>query len=173
MYKVIFSILIISLSMKTVFAEELTQEENEAPVTSEATPLSVEQKNIIDLMQNNLKFESEKLNIENQITLAKLRKELKEVNELLNEPSIQEKPVTNEPENEAYENKINELMDAPIKPAERPKVIMISHIAGVKKIGVMNPENKQVTFIAENIPFRMNGMRYRVVMKNQQYRVVE
>lgn len=171
MYKIVFSFLILIISSQSVFAEE--QAENLGVTESETPALSIEQKNIIDLMQNNLKFESEKLNIENQITLAKLKKELKEVNELLNEPVIQNKPVMNEPENEAYEQKITELMDAPIKPTEKPKVIMISHVAGVKKIGVLNPENRQVIFTTENMPFRMNGMRYRVVLKNQQYRVIE
>ncbi|MGG4662639.1 hypothetical protein [Providencia vermicola] len=171
MHKIILPLIIVMISSQNAFAEE--QSESVDAVAPETAELSIEQKNIIDLMQNNLKFESEKLNIENQITLAKLRKELKEVNELLNEPMVQERTIVNEPENEAYEQKITELMDAPIKPTERPKVIMISHIAGVKKIGVINPENKQVTFTTENTPFKMNGMRYRVVLKNQQYRVIE
>lgn len=171
MRKIILPLIIVMISSQNAFAEE--QSESVDAVAPETAELSIEQKNIIDLMQNNLKFESEKLNIENQITLAKLRKELKEVNELLNEPMVQERTIVNEPENEAYEQKITELMDAPIKPTERPKVIMISHIAGVKKIGVINPENKQVTFTTENTPFKMNGMRYRVVLKNQQYRVIE
>ncbi|WP_353241668.1 hypothetical protein [Providencia sp.] len=171
MYKIVFSFFILVVGSQNAFAEE--QVENQGLTEPEAPVLSIEQKNIIDLMQNNLKFESEKLNIENQITLAKLKKELKEVNELLNEPIVQDKPVVNEPENEAYEQKITELMDAPIKPTEKPRVIMISHVAGVKKIGVLNPENRQVTFTAENTTFRMNGIRYRVVLKNQQYRVIE
>ncbi|HEC8327200.1 MULTISPECIES: hypothetical protein [Providencia] len=171
MHKIILPLFIVMIGSQNAFAEE--QNESVDAVAPETAELSIEQKNIIDLMQNNLKFESEKLNIENQITLAKLKKELKEVNELLNEPMVQERTIVNEPENEAYEQKINELMDAPIKPAERPKVIMISHIAGVKKIGVINPENKQVTFTTENTPFKMNGTRYRVVLKNQQYRVIE
>lgn len=123
--------------------------------------------------QNNLQFESEKLNIENQITLAKLKKELREVNELLNEPSTIEQTVSREPVNEAYEQNINELMDAPVKPADKPKVVMVSHVAGTKKIGVINSENNRVSFVSENTPFKMNGSSYRVVFRNEQYRVVD
>lgn len=172
MQKIMFSILALMMSTQFAYADDTQTETIENP-QEEAEVISVEQKNIINLMQNNLKFESEKLNIENQITLAKLKKELQEVNALLNESSMSEQRVNDEPENDAYDQKITELMDAPIRAAEKPKVVMVSHVAGVKKIGVMNSENNAVSFVTENTPFRMNGMRYRVVLKNNQYRVVE
>lgn len=171
MQKIMLSILTLAMSLQVSHANTEDGLIENSP--EEVEVVSIEQQNIINLMQNNLQFESEKLNIENQITLAKLKKELREVNELLNEPSTIEQTVSREPVNEAYEQNINELMDAPVKPADKPKVVMVSHVAGTKKIGVINSENNRVSFVSENTPFKMNGSSYRVVFRNEQYRVVD
>lgn len=164
MQKIMLSILTLAMSLQVSHANTEDGLIENSP--EEVEVVSIEQ-------QNNLQFESEKLNIENQITLAKLKKELREVNELLNEPSTIEQTVSREPVNEAYEQNINELMDAPVKPADKPKVVMVSHVAGTKKIGVINSENNRVSFVSENTPFKMNGSSYRVVFRNEQYRVVD
>ncbi|EJD6374928.1 hypothetical protein LHV16_18455 [Providencia rettgeri] len=171
MQKIMFSILTLGISLQFAYADP--QAESMELPNIENKEVSIEQKNIVDLMQRNLQFESEKLHIENQITLAKLKKELKEVNEILNESPSQETVATKELDNDVEEQRINELMDTPVKSMDKPKVIMISYVAGIKKIGVVNSENSRISFVSENKPFSMNGMRYRVILKNNQYKVVD
>lgn len=72
MQKIMFSILTLGISLQFAYADP--QAESMELPSIENKEVSVEQKNIVDLMQRNLQFESEKLHIENQITLAKLKK---------------------------------------------------------------------------------------------------
>ena len=167
MQKALVLIIVLALGPCTVYANPTSKSE-------EGNDASIEQKNIIDLMQRNLKFESEKLNIENQITLAKLKKELKEINNLISEEYFVDKSdnTVKDQNNDEFDKHINEIMDSPIRPAVKPKVIMVSHIAGVRRFGVSD-SNDNIILVAENSFFRVNGARYRVVLKNNQYIVVE
>lgn len=125
-----------------------------ADADADATPvaLSAGQEQLVSALQDDILFERQKRQLSNELALEKLRAELQKVR-------ADSAPALTMPV--APPQVAKPQPDAPPPPAAPPRVVLVSQVAGISRVGVS--VNGQLRFIGRNETFPANGKTYRLV----------
>ncbi|EAU6351409.1 TPA: lngG [Salmonella enterica subsp. enterica serovar Muenchen] len=134
------------------------------PDAAEATaPVTAGQEQIVRALQDDIVFERQKRQLSNELALEKLRAELQKVRGE-NTPAI---TMPAAPPPVAIPARDESSVPAPVAESAPPRVILVSQVAGISRVGVS--VNGQLRFVGRNETFPANGTKYRLVpAKNNQ-----
>ncbi|ELG3533566.1 lngG [Salmonella enterica] len=119
-------------------------------------PVTAGQEQIVRALQDDITFERQKRQLSNELALEKLRAELQKVRGE-NAPAVT-MPVAPPPV--AIPVRDEPSVPAPA-PQSAPRVILVSQVAGISRVGVS--VNGQLRFVGRNETFPANGKKYRLV----------
>lgn len=128
-----------------------------AEATMPEVPVTAGQEQIVRALQDDITFERQKRQLSNELALEKLRAELQKVRGE-NAPAVT-MPATPPPV--AIPVRDESSVPAPVPQSAPPRVILVSQVAGISRVGVS--VNGQLRFVGRNETFPANGKQYRLV----------
>lgn len=130
-----------------------------AEVTPSDAPVTAGQEQIVRALQDDITFERQKRQLSNELALEKLRAELQKVRGE-NTPAVT-MPAAPPPVAIPARDESSVPTPAPVPQLAPPRVILVSQVAGISRVGVS--VNGQLRFVGRNETFPANGKKYRLV----------
>ncbi|EBX2067783.1 lngG [Salmonella enterica subsp. enterica serovar Java] len=127
-----------------------------AAVAPPDAPVTAGQEQIVRALQDDITFERQKRQLSNELALEKLRAELQKVRGE-NAPAV---TMPAAPPPVAIPVRDESSVPAPVPQSAPPRVILVSQVAGVSRVGVS--VNGQLRFVGRNETFPANGKKYRL-----------
>lgn len=153
-WKLIIFSLVVTSSLSTLVHAEENQTENK-PV-EEPEPELVQQ-HVIKMMQDDFSFETQKRSLSNELELEKIRNQIDKLKQESNKQAVTMIAPPMASPQAAVEN-TPQISAPPVVEMNKPKVLLVSQIAGVSRVAVEGDNG--VKLVKLNESFAMNGKKY-------------